>query len=72
MAGRAGLVSLTTRTFVIVGNQQATRFVGIIEEQTQQVREMLSIIQEQREYISSLTGLLCDERLSSDEPAGNC
>lgn len=57
---------------VIAGNQQATRFVGIIEEQTQQVQEMLSIIREQREYINTLTDLLCDERLKSDEPAGNC
>lgn len=57
---------------VIVGNQQAERFAGIVGEQAQQVQEMLSIIREQREYISTLTGLLCDERLNSNEPAGNC
>lgn len=57
---------------VIVGNQQTVRFAGIIDEQAQQVQEMLSIIREQREYISTLTGLLCDERLNSNEPAGNC
>lgn len=57
---------------VIAGNQQATRFVVIIEDQAQQVQEMLSIIQEQRELISTLTGLLYDNRLKSDEPAASC
>ena len=61
-----------TMEMLVVGNQQSTRFVGIIEEQAQQVQEMLSIIREQREYINTLTDLLCDERLKSDEPAANC